>query len=87
MSARSTYRGYEIRERTVRDGEGFARFDAEIMVRGQWMLASCEALDDETIERDLDAFIEGLSLRQLPPRPAPTTTPGAPAWMRTRSIR
>ena len=53
----STYRGYEIRHSTVRDGDGFARYDAEIKVDGQWQFASSEALDDDTVERDLDTFI------------------------------
>ena len=53
----STYRGYEIRHSTVRDGDGFARYDAAIKVGGQWQFASSEALDDDTVERDLDAFI------------------------------
>ena len=56
----STYRGYEIRHSTVRDGDGFARYDAEIKVDGHWQFASSEALDDDTVERDLDAFIERL---------------------------
>ena len=56
----STYRGYEIRHSTVRDGDGFARYDAEIRVGGEWRFASCEALDDDTIERELDAFINEL---------------------------
>ena len=61
----STYRGYEIRHSTVRDGDGFARYDAEIRVGGEWTFASCEALDDATIERELDAFINKLAARGL----------------------
>ena len=80
MSARSTYRGYEIRERTVRDGDGFARYDAEIMVRGQWMLASCEALDDETIERDLDGFIDGMEEPHLSRQAQAVTQNGEQIW-------
>ena len=80
MSARSTYRGYEIRERTVRDGEGFARYDAEIMVRARWMLASCEALDDETIERDLDAFINALEAPHLSRQAQAATQNGEQIW-------
>lgn len=80
MSARSTYRGYEIRERTVRDGDGFARYDAEIMVRGQWTLASCEALDDETIERDLDTFIDGMEAPHLSRQPQAARQNGDHKW-------
>ena len=76
----STYRGYEIRHRTVRDGEGFPRYDAEINVDGEWQLASCEALDDETIEHDLDAFITKLEATHFPRQPRAATQNGDHKW-------
>ena len=56
----SNYRGYEIRHSTVRDGDGFARYEAEVRVGGEWTFASSEALDDDTVQHDLDAFIDGM---------------------------
>ena len=56
----SNYRGHEIRHSTVRDGDGFARYEAEVRVGGEWKFASSEALYDETVQHDLDAFIDGI---------------------------
>lgn len=70
MNARSSFRGYEIRYRTVRDGEG--------------QLASCEALDDETVHRDLDAFIRELEAPQLSRQPKAVTQFGDNKWCASR---
>ena len=75
-----THRGYEIRHRTVRDGEGFPRYNAEINVRGVWQFASCEALDDETIERDLDDFITKLEAPHLSRQARAATQNGDHKW-------
>jgi hypothetical protein len=76
----SAYRGYEIRYRTVRDGERFARYNAEINLCGVWLLASCEALDDETIERDLDDFITKLEAPHLSRQARAATQNGDHKW-------
>ena len=76
----STYRGYEIRHSTVRDGDGFARYDAEIRVGGEWRFASCEALDDDTIERELDAFINKLAAPHISRQPQTATQHGRHKW-------
>ena len=76
----STYRGYEIRHSTVRDGDGFARYDAEIMVDGEWRFASCEALDDATIERELDTFINKLAAPHLSRQRQAATQNGRHKW-------
>ena len=76
----SAYRGYEIRHRTVRDEEGFPRYDAEINVDGEWQLASWEALDDETIERDLDAFITKLEAPHFPRQTQAVAQNGDHKW-------
>ena len=78
----STYRGYDIRHSTVRDGDGFARYDAEIRVGGEWRFASSEALDDDTVQHDLDAFLDGIeaAATQLPRQPRTTTHNGDHKW-------
>jgi hypothetical protein len=76
----SQYRGYEIRHRTVRDEEGFPRYDAEINVGGEWRLASWEALDDETMERDLDAFITKFEATHFPRQAQAAAQNGDHKW-------
>ena len=78
----SIHRGYEIRHSTVRDGDGFARYDAEISVGGEWRFASSEALDDETVQHDLDTFIDGIeaAATQLPRQPQAATQIGDHKW-------
>jgi len=78
----SAYRGYEIRHSTVRDGDGFARYEAEIMVGGEWRFASSEALDDDTVQHDLDAFIDGIeaAATQLPRQPQAVAQNGERHW-------
>ena len=80
----SAYRGYEIRYRTVHDGEGFPRYNAEINVNGAWQLASCEALDDDTIERDLDDFIISLEAPHLSRQAQAATQNGEHKWCASR---
>ena len=81
----SIYRGYEIRHSTVRDGDGFARYDAEIKVGGEWHYASCEALDDDTVERDLDAFIGKLeAATHLSRQPQAAPQNGDHKWCASR---
>ena len=82
----STYRGYEIRHSTVRDGDGFARYEAEIRVAGEWTFASSEALDDATVEYDLDAFIDGIeaAATQLPRQQQAATQIGDHKWSASR---
>ena len=78
----STYRGYEIRHCTVRDGDGFARYEAEIRVGGEWKFASSEALDDDTVQHDLNAFIDGIeaAATQFPRQPQAAAHNGDRKW-------
>jgi len=57
MAEKDFYRGYEVEYTSSRDGDGFERYGAYLIIGGNRISVSWEALDYATVKRELDAFI------------------------------